>query len=172
MEVSKTPQPRIASRTVVMIAVAVLVVIAVAGIVLASLRGRSGSPEVAVPGSTQGSGSSPTGGPSTAAADDGGPNEVVFAPTSDQLSPAAVAKLALLADSAKKGSHTVSVAAKIEASGDRDGQRELAKKRAYNVRGVLEQRGVPLGTMRIEVTELPAGLAPPAARQRIEIVLH
>jgi outer membrane protein OmpA-like peptidoglycan-associated protein len=172
MDERKTAPPSIASRTAVKAAVAVLIVIAIAGIVLATLRGRTGAPEVAGTASTQPGGSAPTAAAATAGSDDGAPNEVVFGPTSDQLSPAALAKLALLADTAKKEKHTVSVAAKIEASGDRDGQRELAKKRAYNIRGVLEQRGVPLGTMRIEVTEFPAGLAPPAARQRVEIVLH
>ncbi len=172
MDDRKTPPPRIASRTAVMAAVAVLIVIAIAGIVLASLRGRTGEPEVATVDSTPAGASATTGGGSAAKVDDGGPNEVVFAPTSDQLSPAALTKLAGLAAIAKKESKTVAVAAKLEAGGDRDAQRELAKKRAYNVRAALEQRGIPLGMMRLEVTALPAGLAPPAARQRVEVILR
>jgi outer membrane protein OmpA-like peptidoglycan-associated protein len=172
MDESKTPPPRIASRTAVMAAVAVLIVIAIAGIVLASLRGRAGSPAVSGSDSTQGSGSPLTGGPAAGAADDGAPNEVVFAPASAQLSPSALAKLALLADTAKKEGRTVVVATKIEANAERAQNMEMAKKRAFNVRGALTTGGVSLSMMRIEVSELPAGLVPASAAHRVEVVLR
>jgi outer membrane protein OmpA-like peptidoglycan-associated protein len=176
MEERKTPPPRIASRTAVMAAVAVLIVIAIAGIVLASMRGRTASPEGTGPQSTQAGASAPTGtsasGQSAGVADEGGPNEVFFAPGSDQLSPAATAKLTLLASTAKKEGRSVVVATKIEANADRVKNMEMAKKRAYNVRGVLTTGGVSLSVMKIEVSELPVGLVPPSIANRVEVALR
>src|SRR5450755_593934 len=136
MEEAKTPPPRIASRNAVMAAVAVLIVIAIAGIVLASLR-RTGAPGVAGPDSTQASAAALTGGGAAAAADDSPANVVVFAPASDQLSPLALAKIAVLADKAKKEGRSVVVATKIEANAERAQNMDLAKRRAFNVRSAL-----------------------------------
>jgi outer membrane protein OmpA-like peptidoglycan-associated protein len=172
MEERKTPPPRIASRTAVMAAVAVLIVIAIAGIVLASMRGRTASPEGTGPQSTQAGASAPTGTSSAGVADEGGPNEVFFAPGSDQLSPAAAAKLTLLASTAKKEGRSVVVATKTEANADRVKNMELAKKRAYNVRGVLTTGGVSLSVMKIEISELPVGLVPPSLANRVEVALR
>jgi outer membrane protein OmpA-like peptidoglycan-associated protein len=172
MDERKTPAPRIASRTAVMVAVAVLIVIAIAGIVLASLR-RAGPADVATsPDSTQASAPALTGAAPTATAEDGKPNEVIFDATSDQLSAGAQAKMSVLAAKAKKDARTVVVKAQIEANAQRVQSMDLAKRRAFNVRTALTNGGVSLGMMRIEVTELPNGLLPPSAAHRVEVDLR
>ena len=113
-----------------MAAVVVLIVIAIAGIVLASKR-RAGPADVAGgTDSTQASAPAPT---AAAAADDSPPGELVFAPGSDQLSPAVAAKVALLAERAKKEGRTVVVKTKLEANAQRVQSMDLAKRRAFNV---------------------------------------
>jgi hypothetical protein len=172
MDERKTPAPRIASRTAVMVAVAILIVIAVAGIVLASLR-RAGPADVASsPDSTQASAPALTGAAPVATAADGPRDEVLFAPASDQLSPGALAKMAALAAEAKKDARTVAVTAQIQVSPQRAESMELARKRTFNVRTALSNGGVSLGMMRIEITELPAGLLPPAAADRVKVILR
>jgi outer membrane protein OmpA-like peptidoglycan-associated protein len=166
MDARKTPAPRIASRTAVMAAVAVLIVIAIAGIVLASLRRVPAADAGAVTDSTQASAPAPT---AAAPAADGAPNEVIFAAASDQLTPAAQAKLALFAEQAKKDGRPVVVATQIEANAQRAENMALAKRRAYNVRSALVTGGVAVGVLRIEVAELPAGGVPAAAAQRVEV---
>ena len=49
---------------------------------------------------------------------------------------------------------------------------ELAKKRAFAVRQVLEANGVPLGTMRIEIAELPTGLVTASEANRVDLALR
>jgi len=107
-----------------------------------------------------------------APADDSSPGELVFAPGSDQLSPAASAKIALLAERAKKEGRTVIVRTKLEANAQRAQSMDLAKRRAFNVRGALTGGGVSLGVMKIEVTELPAGLVTPKMAQLVEVDLR
>lgn len=157
-----------------MVAVAVLVVIAIAGIVLASLRGR-GTPADTPAGAdaTQTAASAMTTNSVAAAAEAAvGPNQVVFAPLSDRLSEPASAKLLRIAATAHKESRTVVIASKIEARPDRADQMELAKKRAFAVRQVLEANGVPLGTMRIEIAELPTGLVTASEANRVDLALR
>lgn len=149
-----------------MAAVAVLIVIAIAGIVLASLRRAPAADAGAVTDSTQASASAPT---AVAPANDGAPNEVIFAAASDQLTPAAQAKLALFAEQAKKDGRPVVVATQIEANAQRDENMDLAKRRAYNVRSALVTGGVAVGALRIEVAQLPVGGLPAAAAQRVEV---
>jgi len=169
MDERKTPAPRIASRTAVMAVVAVLIVIAIAGIVLASLR-RAGPAEVATgTDSTPASAAAPT---AAAPADDSPPGELVFAPGSDQLSPAVQAKVARLAERAKKEGRTVVVKTKLEANAQRAKSMDLARARTQNVRGALTSGGVSLGVMKIEITELPAGLVTPKMAQLVEVDLH
>ena len=168
MDESKAPAPRIASRTAVMAAVAVLIVIAIAGIVL-GLR-KAGPADVATgTDSTPASAAAPT---SAAAADDSPPGELVFGPGSDQLSPAVAAKVALLAERAKKEGRTVVVKTKLEANAQRAQNMDLAKRRAFNVRAALTGGGVSLGVMKIEVTELPVGLVTPKMAQLVEVDLR
>jgi outer membrane protein OmpA-like peptidoglycan-associated protein len=169
MDERKTPPPRIASRTAVMAAVAVLIVIAIAGIVLASLR-RAGPADVA--GGTDSTQASAPALTAAAPADDSPPGELVFAPGSDQLSPAVAAKVALLAERAKKEGRTVVVKTKLEANAQRAQSMDLAKRRAFNVRGALTGGGVSLAMMKIEVTELPAGLVTPKMAQLVEVDLR
>jgi len=76
---------RTSTRTLAIVAAAALIAIAVAGVVIAVLRGQSKAPDVlAVPASAAAA-SHPR---PPRGADD--PNHVVFAPGSDQLSPAAI----------------------------------------------------------------------------------
>ncbi len=149
-----------------MAAVAVLIVIAIAGIVLASLRRAPPADAGAVTDSTQASAPAPT---AAAPGNDGAPNEVIFAAASDQLTPAAQAKLALFAEQAKKDGRPVVVATQIEANAQRAENMDLAKRRAYKVRSALVTGGVAVGVLRIEVAELPAGGVPAAAAQRVEV---
>ncbi len=175
MEHRQAPPPRNPSRTVAKIAVAVLVVIAIAGFVLAGLRSRTavvaGS---AGPGSTQPGADSLTGTPAAASApeDTGPPNQIVFAAASDRLSDAAATKVLRLADQAKKEHHAVAIVAKIDAGSNVAEQMELARRRTLAVRQVLEQNGVPLGMMRVEISELPRGLVSAAEANRVEVAFH
>ena len=163
------------SRTLAKVAVAVLIVIAIAGFLLAGLRSRSPAP-----GQADGSDATPeaassmTGAASEAVAEDaaGGPTGVVFAPNSDRLSAGAAAKMQRLAETARKEHRAVSIQAKIEARSDRAEQMALARKRTVAVRQVFEERGISLGTMQIEISELPAGLVPPAVANRVEVVFR
>jgi outer membrane protein OmpA-like peptidoglycan-associated protein len=174
MDDRPAPLPRISSRTIAMVAVAVLIVIAIAGIVLAGLRSRGGSPETAGPSdATQQDAPPLTAAASAAEAEDeAAPNLVVFASASHQLSGKASTKLVHLAETAKKEHRSVVIATRIEARSDRAEQRELAKERAVAVRQVLEANGVSLGTMRIEISELPTGLVPPRDANRVELTLR
>jgi hypothetical protein len=49
---------------------------------------------------------------------------------------------------------------------------DLARKRTLAVRQVLEQNGVPLGMMRVEISELPRGLVSAAEANRVEVAFH
>ena len=160
-----------------MVAVAVLVVIAIAGIVLASLRGQSASGDAATAAdATQATAAAMTAAASGAAAAEAaagaGADQIVFAPLSAQLSEAGVAKLARVAEAARKENRTVVIASKIEARADRVEQMELAKKRAFAVRLALEAKGVQLGTMRIEIGEMPTGLVTAGEANRVDVALR
>ena len=173
MDDLKPAPPRNASRTVVIAAVAVLIVVAIAGIVLASLRARS---PVAAPGAlssaTQQAGSAPTAsGPLIAAEVGAGPNQIAFETASDALSPISLKKIADVAQTAKSGSHTVLIAAKLDAASDRIARMELAKKRADAVRHALQSGGMPLTALRVQISELPAGLVPPNDANRVELTM-
>ncbi len=152
-----------------MVAVAILIVIAIAGIVLASMRRAPSADAGAMTDSTQASAPAPT---AAAPANDGAPNEVIFAAASDQLTPAAQAKMAAFAEQAKKEGRPVVVAAQIEANAQRAENMDLAKRRAFNVRSALVTGGVAVGTLRIELAELPAGGVPAAATQRVEVQIR
>jgi outer membrane protein OmpA-like peptidoglycan-associated protein len=176
MDERQPPPLRNSSRTLAIAAVAVLVVIAIAGIVLAGLRGRgapAGTPAAA--DATQ-----PAASAMTAAADasavkaeaEAGPNQVVFAPESDQLSDPATTKLIRFAEAAHKDKRTVIIASKVEVRPERPQEMELARKRANAVRGVLEAHGLPLGTMQIQIAEVPLGLVPPSEANRVDLALR
>lgn len=175
MEERHAPPLRNPSRTAAKLAVAVLVVIAIAGFVLAGLRSRTAAEaQSAGPDSTQPGAEPLTGTPAATSAreDTGPPNQIVFAAASDRLSEASATKVLRLADQAKKGHHAVAIVAKIEASGSVAEQMELARKRTLAVRQVLEQNGIPLGMMRVEISELPRGLVSAAEANRVEVAFH
>lgn len=162
-----------------MVAVAVLIVIAIAGLVLAGLRSRG-----AAPGQTTGTDATQQGAPpltgaaataaASASAEDAaaGPNQILFAPASDQLSEAAASKVVRLAETARKEHRKVAILLKVEARPDRAEQMNLARKRSMAVRQLLEANGIPLGTMRIEISELPNGLVSAAEANRVDVALQ
>src|SRR3982751_807054 len=158
-----------------MVAVAVLIVIAIAGIVLAGLRSRAPAS-----GAAAGSESTPErGAPLTSAAASAspeevaaGPNQIIFASSSDQISEPAEDKLVRLARAAKKENRGVTIASRIEAGSDRTVKVDLATKRLNAVRQVLQNNGVQLGRMRIQISELPLGSVPAAEANRVEVVLQ
>jgi outer membrane protein OmpA-like peptidoglycan-associated protein len=175
MEDRQAPPLRNPSRTLAKVAVAVLIVIAVAGFVLAGLRSRSPTAgQSAAPDATQ-QGAEPLTGaaPAASSPEDALPaNQIAFAPASAQLSDAGATKVLQLAEKAKKGHHAVAIVAKIEARADRLEQMDLARKRTLAVRQVLESNGIPLGTMRVEISELPTGLVSAAEANRVEVAFH
>ena len=173
MEDRRPPPLRNSSRTAAKIAVAVLIVIAIAGLVLAGLKSRppatdqAGGPDAtqqAVPPLTVAS----------APAEEAGvaPNHISFPPASDRLSDVSTAKVVRIAETAKKQHHSISIASTVEAKADRAEQMELARKRSVAVRQVLQSNGIPLGTMRIEIQEVPVGSVNAAAANQIALVFH
>ena len=175
MDDRRRPPLRNPSRTAAKFAVAVLVVIAIAGFVLAGLRARNPAPEqVAGDDATQQGAAPPTAAavaPSAASAEDAavGPNAILFAPKSDQLSESATAKVRGLAETARKQNHRIGIVSKAEAGTP---QVALAQQRVIVVRQVLEKSGIPLGRMHIEVSHLPAGVISPAEANRVEVVMR
>jgi outer membrane protein OmpA-like peptidoglycan-associated protein len=175
----RQPAPlRTPSRTAAKLAVAVLVAIAIGGIVLTALRQRASSEDPGIGAAT------PEGAPpltaaasaataaAAAAEDAAGPNGVVFAPSSDQLSEPARAKVVRIAETAINQHRKVAITTKFEALGDRARQRTLAQNRAVAIRQVLVAHGVLLGSMQIQISELPAGLVSPAEANKVELELR
>ncbi len=172
MDESKPAPPRHSSRTLVIALVAVLIVVAIAGIVLAGLRGRptGAGPVAALPSATQQPGSTPTAAAPAIAAEVGaGPNQLGFASGSDMLSPMSLKKIVDVANSAKKDSHTIVIAARLEGGSEREQRMELAKKRADAVRRALQSAGMPVSALRVQISELPAGLVPKLDADRLEL---
>jgi outer membrane protein OmpA-like peptidoglycan-associated protein len=176
MEDRQAPPLRNPSRTVAKVAVAVLIVIAVAGFVLAGLRSRGpAAGQSQAPDATQEGAAALTDAATAAAssAEDGvAANQIVFVPASAQLTDTGATKVLQLAEKAKKEHHAVAIVAKIEARADRLEQMDLARKRTLAIRQVLESNGIPLGTMRVEIAELPSGLVSAAEANRVEVAFH
>ncbi len=179
MEDRKPPLPRNSSRTLAKVAVAVLVVIAIAGIVLASLRGRGSPAETPVAAdATRPAASAMTAPPALAtpaeesAEADAGPNKVVFAPGSAEVSEAAKTKLLRIAEGASKGKRAVMITAKVETGADSPKRMELARNRASAVRSVLEANQVPLGRMQIQIAEEALGVVSAKDANRVEVTLQ
>jgi len=177
----RQPLPtRISSRTLAKIAVAALVVIAIAGIVLATLRPRSTSDDAPVAeGATQAASSAMTAPPPLATASQvaaeaaAGPNQVAFAPGSDELSEPATTKLMKLADTAVKLKRTVTITAKFEVSGPDQAKLEaLARTRAAAVRSVLEQNKVQLTRMTTKTVSKALGEAQASELNRVDVDLN
>ena len=177
MEQRQAAPLRNPSRTAAKLAVAVLVAIAIGGIVLTGLRQRASREEQGIGAATQEGAASMTGAASAAAAaaaaeDAAGPNAVLFAAASDQLSEPGRAKVVRVAETARKEHRGVAITSKIEARADRAQQMTLARNRAVAIRQVLEANGILLGSMRIEIAELPTGLVSPAEANKVELVLR
>ncbi len=173
MDASKPAPPRNSSRTLVIALVAVLIVVAIAGIVLAGMRGRPTGSGAALSSPTQQGGDAPTAtAPAIAAEAGAGPNQIAFASASDTLSPGALKKIADIALTARKESHTVVVAAQLEAGNEREQRMELTKKRADAVRRALQAGGMSLSALKVQISELPAGLVSPLDADRIELSMR
>ncbi len=173
MDDSKVAPPRNASRTLVIALVAVLIVVAIAGIVLAGLRGRTSASGPASPSSPtqQGAdGTTTTLPPPPVAAEAGAsPNQVAFASASDTLTPVSLKKIADVALVAKKESHSVVIAARLEAGSEREQRMEMAKKRADAVRKALQAAGVSVNVIKMQISEYPPGLVSALDADRIEL---
>ncbi len=179
MDDSKPAPPRNPSRTLVIALVAVLIVVAIAGIVLAVLRGRTTSTGPSLSSPTQQGGDAPTAptaptaavSPPVASEVGAGANQVAFDHASDTLTPISLKKIADLALVATKGSHTVEIAAKLEAGPDREKRMETAKKRADIVRKALQAAGVSVNFIKVQISEYPPGLVTPLDADRIELAM-
>jgi outer membrane protein OmpA-like peptidoglycan-associated protein len=101
-----------------------------------------------------------------------GPNAVVFAPASDEISDTSEAKLERIAETAKKNKPMVVIAGRVEARPDRVEQMALAQKRVIAVRSALEQHGVPLATMQVEISEMPLGTVAANEANRVDVALR
>ena len=155
-------------------AVAVLIVIAIAGFVLAGLKQRAVAPaQPAATDATQEAVPPLTVAASAPAEEASVPaNHISFVPASDRLSEASAAKVVLIAEKAKKGHLRIAIISDVEARADRAEQFDLARRRAMTVRQVLETNGIPLGTMRIEIHEVPTGAIAPADLNRLVLALQ
>jgi outer membrane protein OmpA-like peptidoglycan-associated protein len=153
-----------------MAAVAVLVVVAIAGIVLGTMRGKGAPSAPTASDSTPATESPMTAAPPPAAEASAGPNQIVFAPGSDRVSESASAKIAKIAETAKVSATSVTISSRIESRVDRAEQMELAKKRTAAVRQVLQGAGIPLGRMRIDISEHPNGMVSAAQANSVEVL--
>ena len=156
---------RTSSRTLATVAAAALIAIAVAGIVIAVLRGQSKASDVLMTAPGSASGASAPKSPQYA----GDLNHIVFAPDSDQLSPAAVPHIKQMAESTKDATSVIVLSGKIESASDRTARMDLAKKRITVVRRALQSHGMEPGRLRVEVAEYPVGVVPPREADIIEM---
>jgi outer membrane protein OmpA-like peptidoglycan-associated protein len=102
-----------------------------------------------------------------------GPNQVAFAPGSDELSEPATTKLMKLADTAVKLKRTVTITAKFEVSGPDQARLEaLARTRAAAVRSVLEQNKVQLTRMTTKTESRALGQASAKELNRVDVELN
>jgi len=167
---SEAIQPkRDSSRNVVVAAVAVLIVVAIAGIVLASINGRptpaaATRSGVAAAASGDVSSSLPVAG--------SGPNEILFAADSEKLPDGATAKLARIAEAARPDKRTVVIALSIEALDNKAAALEVARNRGQAIRNQLVVDGVPIGTIRLEIAQMPRGLLPARDVGRAQLSLR
>jgi len=170
MDERKPPPTRNSSRTVALVAVAVLVVIAIAGIVLATLQ--RGLPADVAEDATRGASVPMTAASAAALAAEAEarPNQVVFATDSARVSTAATAKLSLLAEKAKQDKQSLTIVGKVEgAAAGKPEHIQLARERTTAVRGVLETNGIPLSRMETRIEGLPAGVLSAKDANRIDV---
>ena len=171
MSEPKKPPLSTSSRTVVIVAVAVLIVVAIAGLVLAGRRApqepataAAEAPSAPVlAGSTPQAASSPT---------DAVPSELVFAPASDKLPPQSAEGLARFAAAARASASSVRLSARFLTGEFKARDQELAKARTGAIRHALEANGITSGKMQIELIEMPAGSLTDAAGNRVDLTLR
>ncbi|HEX4234748.1 MAG TPA: hypothetical protein VH041_10605 [Caldimonas sp.] len=149
-----------------------LIVIAIAGFVLAGLRSRAPTPDQATPADATPetaapltAATAPVGSGAAEAADL--PNQIAFASASASLSEDQAAKVRKLATTAQTQRHSIGILSKTEV-----GHFDLARQRTQVVRQTLEQSGVPLGRMTIEISQLPPGAISAADAKRVEVVMR
>ena len=168
MDELQKPSPRISSRTLAIVVVALLIAVAIAGIMMALMRGRSEAPGTV-------STASPSPSASAASAPKATPTDlthILFAANSDQLSPLAVDQIKGMAESTKGATSAVVLSGKIESTSDRAARMDLAKKRINAVRRALQADGIAPGRFRVEIAEYPVGRVPPREVDMVEMNLR
>jgi outer membrane protein OmpA-like peptidoglycan-associated protein len=168
---------RTTSQAVAKVALVVLVLIAIAGLVLGTNRGRrAANDESDAKDSTAAASSAMTAPALTEeqirAETEAGPNGLLFAKDSDRISEPAAAKLERIATVARDQKRAVMITGKIDLGGDRGDQTELVKKRTFAVRRALNARGIPLGTITIQIDEMPKALFLPKQANRVDVALR
>ena len=167
-EIQKPSQSN-SSRTVVIVAVALLILVAIAGIVLAGRRAPgpdvAGTPPVAstLPSSTPAGASAPT---------DEVPRDLVFAAGSDKLPAQGADALARFADATRASASAVRLSARFLTGANKARDQELAKARTAAIRHALESNGINSGRMQIELIEMPAGALAADAANRVDLTLR
>lgn len=163
-----SPPPTL-SRTLAIVAVAVLLAIAVGGIVVSVWRSRSqggGGGGDAVATEAQ---------PASAARvarpphHPGDPYMIAFAADSDQLSADAADQVVEMAESAKDAKNAIVLSGKIEMTADHAARMALVKKRINAISRVLMAQGIAPGRLRIEVAEYPVGRIRPGEADSVEM---
>ena len=177
MSEPRKPPPSNSSRTLAIIAVAVLIVVAIAGIVIAG-RKAPAAPETtaatapttaattatpAPPASTPQAAASPT---------DPLPKDVVFAAGSDKLPVGSNEPLARFADAARTSASSVRLSARFLTGKNKERDMELAKARTGSIRHALQANGVGAGKMQVELIEMPDGSLTPDAANRVDLTLR
>jgi outer membrane protein OmpA-like peptidoglycan-associated protein len=174
MSEPKKPPPSNSSRTLAVVAVAVLIVVAIAGIVLAG-RKAPAAPEATAstaPGTTTAP-ASPASTPQGAAAPtEPLPQDVVFAAGSDKLPAGANEPLARFADAARSSASSIRLSARYLTGANKEKDFELAKARTGAIRHALQANGVTGNKMQVELIEMPAGTLTPDAGNRVDLTLR
>jgi hypothetical protein len=178
MSEPKKPPPGNPSRTVAIIAVAVLIVVAIAGIVIAG-RKPPAAPETsattvpATPATATATPAPPASTPQAAASPtDTLPKEVAFLPGSDTLPSGANEPLARFADAARTSASSVRLSARYLTGAGKEKGLELAKARTGAVRHALQANGLSGGKMQVELIEMPEGSLTPEAGNRVDLTLR
>jgi hypothetical protein len=165
MDRARGSPPRALSRTLAIVAVAVLLAIAVGGIVVSVWRGRSQAGD-ALPTAAESASAARSARPAHHAGD---PYNIAFAADSDQLSADAVDEIREMAESAKDASTAIVLSGKIETTADRAARMALAKKRINAVSRALMSHGIAPGRLRVEVAEYPVGRIRPGEADVVEM---
>ena len=172
-ETSKPPQSN-SSRTLVIVAVAVLIIVAIAGIVLAGRKAPpvADAPVATAPPTSAAPAASATTSNAAASPTDPLPKDVVFAAGSDKLPAGANEGLARFADAARSGASAVRLSARFLTGANKAKDLDLAKARTTAIRHALEANGITGGKMQVELIEMPEGSLTPDAANRVDLTLR